>query len=79
MGYIIACIGKSIIFIGEISEAMKKAAEDKGFKNYMYFSTQEEFLDKNINDMFSKGDTVLVKASRGMQLEKTVRKIQEVK
>ena len=77
--YAVECGIDSLIFIGETSEAMKKAAEDKGFNNYMYFSTQEEFLDKNINDMFSKGDTVLVKASRGMQLEKTVRKIQEVK
>ena len=77
--YAVNCGIDSLIFIGKTSEAMKKAAEDNGFKNYIYFSTQEEFLDKDINGMFNKGDTVLVKASRGMQLEKTVRKIQEVK
>ena len=77
--YAVNCGIDSLIFIGKTSEAMKKAAEDNRFKTHIYFSTQEEFLDKDINGMFNKGDTVLVKASRGMQLEKTVRKIQEVK
>ncbi len=77
--YAVDCGIDSLIFIGEASAAMKKAADDKGFKNYCYYPSQEEFLNEDINGMFDKGDTVLVKASRGMQLEKTVRKIQEVK
>lgn len=69
----------TLIFIGKASAAMKKAAEDSGFKDYHYFPTQEEFLKEDMTEYFNKGDTVLVKASRGMQLEKTVRRIQEVK
>ncbi len=68
-----------LIFIGEASVNMKKAAEDCGFKNYKYYPTQEEFLSVDLDEIFDDNYTVLVKASRGMALEKTVRKIQEVK
>ena len=68
-----------LIFIGKTSCQMKKAAEDNGFENYCYYETQEDFLKEEIDKFFDVNDTVLVKASRGMQLEKTVHKIQEVK
>ena len=68
-----------LIFIGRMSENMKKAADDAGFRDCFYFPTQEEFLKHDMKDFFDSGYTVLVKASRGMHLEDTVRKIQEVK
>ena len=54
-------------------------SDDNGFKNYRYYEAQEDFLKEDIDKFFDINDTVLVKASRGMQLEKTVHKIQEVK
>lgn len=68
-----------LIFIGEMSANMKKAAEDTGFKDYFYFPAQEDFLKHDMKEFFDSSYTVLVKASRGMHLEDTVRKIQEVK
>ena len=67
-----------IICIGTISKAMYKGALDNG-GNAFYFETQDEFIEKGIENLIKEGDTVLVKASRGMHFEKTVDKIQEVK
>lgn len=47
--------------------------------NAIYFKTQEEFLNNNLKEIFADGDTVLIKASRGMYFEKIVEKLQEVK
>jgi len=66
-----------IICIGELSRNTYKGAIDGGCKNSFYFPSQEDFLANGIK-LLHFGDTVLVKASRGMQLEKTVAKIQEV-
>lgn len=67
-----------IICIGEFSKNTYKGAVDYGHKNTFYFKTQKEFMESNLNEYIKTGDIVLVKASRGMGLEKTVEKIQEV-
>lgn len=67
-----------IICIGEISKSMYEGALSLG-GNAFYFETQDEFIEKGIEELVSEGATVLVKASRGMNFEKTAEKIQEVK
>ena len=67
-----------IICIGEISKSMYEGALSLG-GNAFYFKTQDEFIEKGIEELVSEGATVLVKASRGMHFEKTAEKIQEVK
>ena len=67
-----------IICIGEISKSMYEGALSLG-GNAFYFETQDEFIEKGIEELVSEGATVLVKASRGMHFEKTAEKIQEVK
>ena len=67
-----------IICIGENSKKTYDGAIENGHKNTFYFETQKEFIESNLNEFIKTGDIVLVKASRGMGLEKTVEKIQEV-
>lgn len=60
-----------VIAVGE--EARYIAQETQGH----WFGTQEE-LREELPGLLRPGDTVLVKGSRGMQLEKTVEAIQEI-
>ncbi|MDD3569864.1 MAG: UDP-N-acetylmuramoyl-tripeptide--D-alanyl-D-alanine ligase [Lachnospiraceae bacterium] len=66
------------ICIGENSLKIYDGIKENG-GNAMYFKTQEEFLQSNLKEIFISGDTVLIKASRGMHFEKTAEKLQEVK
>lgn len=65
-----------IVCIGVLSENMYKGAETVKSKNQKayYFTSQEEFFGE-IFDILKKDDNVLVKASRGMNFEKTIEKI----
>ena len=65
-----------LIFIGDYSYYMLQGAKDniKNNSNINYFKTQDEFIN-NIDKLLKIGDTILVKASRGMKLENTVDKI----
>ncbi|MEA5084182.1 MAG: UDP-N-acetylmuramoyl-tripeptide--D-alanyl-D-alanine ligase [Lachnospiraceae bacterium] len=72
-----SCIFLSIC-IGEISSRIYDGIKENG-GNAIYFKTQEEFLQSNLKEIFISGDTVLIKASRGMHFEKTAEKLQEVK
>ena len=68
-----------VICIGEtFAKATYMGASVMG-ADTLYFKTQEEMFDKGLKGIFKKGDTVLVKASMRMHLEKTVEKLQEVK
>ena len=68
-----------LIAIGEEAEAFVKGAEASLSPGQIhYFRTKEEFLPK-IRDFILPGDVVLVKASRGMEMEKIVKKIFEDK
>ena len=65
-----------IITAGDLSrETHRGAVENKnGNTEYVYFNNQDELLSE-IRGLIREGDTVLVKASRGMGFEKTVAKL----
>ena len=67
-----------IICIGEISKNMYEGAKEAKNEDQQifYFEKKEDFLDK-YKDIVRKGDTVLIKASRGMRFEKITEKINE--
>ena len=62
-----------LISIGKESKYTYEEAVKKGIKAY-YFLTKEEFYDK-IKQILKPEDTILVKASRGMELDKLVEKL----
>ena len=64
-----------IICVGTLA---KHILEGAAGGNVFYYETQENFLTEGIQQVH-EGDTVLIKASRGMHFEKTAEKIQEVK
>ena len=67
-----------IICIGEISKNMYEGAQNakSETQQVFYFEKKEDFLEK-YRDILCKGDTVLIKASRGMKFEKITEKISE--
>ncbi len=67
-----------IITIGKLTCAMDRAVKEAGGKNVFHYENQEAFFAEGLEKL-SNGDTVLVKGSRSMGLEKTVEKIQGVK
>ena len=62
-----------LIAIGKDSKFICEEAKDLGFNenNIHHFNTKEEAIEK-IDELVKKDDVVLVKASRGMELEKIV-------
>lgn len=70
--------GVDLLFcIGQYTDEMAAGAKEAGCKAVFHFQTQAEFWEQGLS-LLQKGDTVLVKASRSMELEKTVEKIQGV-
>ena len=63
--------------IGLCCEHMADAARKAGMQEVYYMETQEEFWEKGI-PMLQEGDTILLKASRSREFEKTVAKLQGV-
>lgn len=63
--------------IGLCCDHMADAAKKAGMKEVYYLETQEEFWEKGIPTL-KAGDTVLLKASRSREFEKTVAKLQGV-
>ena len=68
---VLCCIGKFCEYVAE-------GAKQNGMEQVYCFDTQEMFWEKGFT-LLQKGDTVLLKASRSMGLEKTVEKLQGVK
>ena len=61
-----------IIAIGKDSKFICEEAKDLGFnENNIHHFNKEEAIEK-IDELVKKDDVVLVKASRGMELEKIV-------
>ncbi len=67
-----------LISIGEVADIYNEGAKQKGTKEVYHFDTQEDFWQNGIS-LLKEGDTVLIKASRSKQFEKTVEKLQGVK
>lgn len=69
-----------VIAIGEMAKNLYEGALSKAEnkENCYYFKTQEEFFDK-AEEILKDGDTILVKASRGMKFEKTTEKLISLK
>ncbi|MBQ2411974.1 MAG: UDP-N-acetylmuramoyl-tripeptide--D-alanyl-D-alanine ligase [Anaerotignum sp.] len=63
--------------VGLCCEYMADAARKAGMQEVYYMETQEEFWEKGI-PMLQEGDTILLKASRSREFEKTVAKLQGV-
>ena len=66
-----------VICIGDLSQETASGVRYQG-GNAVHFSTKAEFLEKGMT-LLEKGDTVLVKASHGMEFPEIVEKLQEVK
>jgi|YelNatPaOPRAMG01_1025707.scaffolds.fasta_scaffold00657_13 UDP-N-acetylmuramoyl-tripeptide--D-alanyl-D-alanine ligase len=69
-----------VLLLGELSQEIKRGAERSGFDSgrFYFFSSQEEllaFLQQNLRE----GDWVLVKGSRGMQMERIVEAVENMK
>ena len=62
-----------LITIGEDSKFIGEEAQSLGFdsNNIHHFETKEDAINK-LDNLIQKGDVILVKASRGMKLEKIV-------
>ena len=62
-----------LISIGKDSEFIVKELKENNMNpdNLYHFETKEEAIEK-LDDIIKENDTILVKASRGMHLEKVV-------
>lgn len=63
-----------IVGIGEKAKDIVKGAEASGSDKAVWFETKDEAYDE-LHGLLKKGDVVLVKASRSMEMEKIVEKI----
>lgn len=60
-----------IFSIGQMSNIAAKNLKEKGFEHAYWFSNHEA-LSKELKKFIKKGDYVLIKGSRGMQMEKVL-------
>lgn len=65
-----------MICVGPLSKAMAEGAETVLGGRVAYYETQDEMIT-HLSDLIKPGDTVLVKASRGLELENTVAVLKE--
>lgn len=65
-----------LICTGKLSEKMYQQALKTKEKELYYFETRDDMM-KELPRILRKGDTILVKASHGMQFEKVVAQIKE--
>ena len=66
-----------LICIGKYGDSTERGARQAGMKETYVYASQEEFWEKGMS-LLAPGDTILIKGSRSMQLEKTVEKMQGV-
>jgi UDP-N-acetylmuramoyl-tripeptide--D-alanyl-D-alanine ligase len=67
-----------LIAIGENAVDTAEAARQKGGIGRVYYFKEKEEVYSLLSDILKKGDTILVKASRGMALEKVVEQIEKI-
>ena len=63
-----------LIAVGKDAEYIAQGAEPLGDGHVLRYETRED-LEKEVHEIIRPGDTVLVKASRSMEMEKTVKEI----
>ena len=63
-----------LIAVGKDAEYIAQGAEPLGDGHVLRYETRED-LEKEVHKIIRPGDTVLVKASRSMEMEKTVKEI----
>ena len=62
-----------VICVGKLSKETVKGAKD-GNSAVIHFDTKQEFFEQ-LKELLQEGDTILIKASRGMHFEEIVEKI----
>jgi UDP-N-acetylmuramoyl-tripeptide--D-alanyl-D-alanine ligase len=67
---------KGIFLLGEETRASKTALEEAGYEGYLYQGDDFEELEKRLLGFVHSGDTVLLKGSRLMELERLVEPLQ---
>lgn len=65
-----------LVAVGNDAQLMARGAEAAGMQQVLYFNEKQEFI-KKMGSIVQKGDVILVKGSRGMEMEKIVKKIME--
>ena len=65
-----------LVAIGENSAEMARGAREEGMKNVLYFKDKDAFFAE-MDSIIEKGDVILLKGSRGMEMDKIVKKIME--
>ncbi|MDD4565966.1 MAG: UDP-N-acetylmuramoyl-tripeptide--D-alanyl-D-alanine ligase [Eubacteriales bacterium] len=66
-----------LIAVGELAEHIAKGAKGKLDNDKIHYYKTKEMLIKDIGGMISSGDVILLKGSRGMAMDKVVKKIME--
>lgn len=68
-----------VICVGKDSKYIYEGAVDKGIDKHkiLYYRTKEELID-DIHELVKAEDTIIIKASRGMHLEKVIERLQSL-
>ena len=65
-----------LVAIGEDSAEMARGAGEAGLENVLYFKDKNAFFEE-MDSIIETGDVILLKGSRGMEMDKIVKKIME--
>lgn len=65
-----------LVAIGENSLAMARGARDEGMENVLYYKDKDAFFAE-MESVIKSGDVILFKGSRGMEMDKIVKRIME--
>lgn len=65
-----------LIAIGEDSAETARGAAESGLENVLYYKDKNTFYEE-MNSVIDTGDVILIKGSRGMEMDKIVKKIME--
>lgn len=65
-----------LIAVGTDADFIAKGAKKEGMDHILWFKEKKDFL-KEMDSIIAKGDVILVKGSRGMEMEKIVKKVLE--
>ncbi len=65
-----------LVAIGENSAEMYRGAREEGMENVLYFKDKDSFFAE-MKSVIKSGDVILLKGSRGMEMDKIVKRIME--